>query len=216
MGGGSNSSQSSSRPLTPGERLGAFAGGLAPLSGVSPAFDNEGRITNYDAITAGANQRLDGMKYNSPEYTSAGGPRTLGDGDYDRLEQSMLTSRTEPLKYALSQAQSGVNDDAAKRGVWSSGLAMRSENDLAARFAPQLRAAAADASTARYAAEAGDNSAVNQFNLTEAAAKNAYDMENANRRYSSQWAPANYLAGIYNGTGGAVSSGSGGGWNFSI
>lgn len=50
-----------------------------------------------------------------------------------------------------------------------------------------------------------------------AAAANAFNLENANRVYNSAWQPYNYGAGLWNGTSGAISnSSSGGGWSFMI
>jgi hypothetical protein len=235
MGGGANSSESSSRPLTAGERFGNFAGALAALSpsAVRPEFDSSGNVLNQeDVVNTGRFGFNDIARYSTPDYEKAqivdpGNVERFAGGNYDRLEQSILKSRTAPLERALSLAEAGTDADAAKRGIWSSGLAIQSKQALADKFAPELRAAAADAATQRYGAEQADVNAANQYNQGRAstlnqagqfgsAQKNSFEMENANRRYNAQWAPANYLSGVYNGTGGAFSNASGGGWNFSI
>lgn len=235
MGGGANSSSSTSRPLTTAERFGNFAGSLASLSAtaVRPEFDKAGNIINpEDVVNTGRAGIGELSAYNTPDYFKAqivdpGNAKRLAGGDYDKLEQSLLTSRLEPLQYAVNKAITGVDEDAAKRGVWSSGLALQGKSDVLSKVAPELRAIAGDASAARLLAEQGDNNTENSYNLNRAqglnqgaqfdsAQRNSFEMENANRRYNAGWAPANYLAGVYNGTGGQVSNGSGGGWNFNI
>lgn len=235
MGGGANSSSSNSKPLSSAERFGNFAGSLGALSGtaVRPEFDKAGNVLNAeDVINTGRSGFGELSQYNTPDYQKAqivdpGSASRLANGDYAQLEKNILESRTAPLVQALGQAQIGVDNDAAKRGIWSSGLAMQGQENLASKFAPELRAAAADASTARIGAEQADNNTANSYNLNRAsnlnqagqfdsAQRNSFEMENAQRRNTAQWAPANYLAGIYNGTGGQTSSSSGSGWNFNI
>lgn len=240
MGGGSTSTSSSSRPLTAGERTEAFNAGISNISGGLPgAFnstttqsigqpyisvpvtDSEGMVMRYEQqpnpayVPGRTTSTLDAPEYVAPTYNQTNIERMNG-GDYDKLEQNLIESRTAPLNYALQKAQSGVDENAAKRGVWSSGLAIQSQNDLADKFAPQLRAAAADASAARYGMQQADINSANQLNQTNAAQKNSFEMENANRKYNQSWTGLNYLKDLYNGTGGTISSGSGGGWNFSI
>lgn len=267
MGGGSNSSSSSSRPLTPEERTQGFQAGMANMANASPGLFNKTTLPGNDPyvnvqdyegnwvqqpnpnyVPARDSYTINSPQYQTPAYQTSnytsgqpidpGSAARLAGGDYNKLEQSILESRTAPLDYAFKKAQAGVDNDAAKRGVWSSGLAIQSQHDLVDRFAPELRAAAADANTARIGAEQADNNAMNTFNMsraglltnanlaesaqknsfnqTEAAQKNSFNMENANRKYNSAWTPLNYLKDLYNGTGGTISSGSGGGWNFSI
>lgn len=149
MGGGTQSSESSSRPLTAAERTNIFAGGIAPLTGIQPEFDVGGNVTNQVNIMRTALDRLNSFRYDAPKYSDAAPLQRLGNGDYDALEQAMVTSRTAPLKREMELSRQGVDDNAAKRGVWSSGLAIRAQNDVDERYAPQLRAAGADASAAR-------------------------------------------------------------------
>lgn len=232
MGGGSNSSGSSSRPLNAAERAEAFQAGLANIASAAPSMFTKTVIpavpgnTNASPWTPGGMRSVAGTperttyelnapKYVAPEYTAADLSR-MADGDYDRLEREMLMSRTAPLEAAYRKASSGVDDDAARRGVWSSGLAIQGQHDLVDRFAPELRAAAGEAATARYGAQMQDNTQANQSSQFNSAQRNSMEMENANREYNAAWGPVNYLKDIFNGTGGTVSSGSGGGWNFSI
>lgn len=180
-GGGSNTTTST--PLTGPQRAELYAYGMNSMGQSLPAL---GAMAQY----------------NTPAYQG------LANGDYDRLEQNIVTSRTAPL-YAAYQTQSGqLDSDLAKRGIWSSGAAVQAQNDLTNSYLPQLTQAGAEAANQRYALQQQDLSS-----------KNAFNMENANRQYNAQWTPFDKAMGVWNGTGGTVSTSSGssgGGWNFMI
>ena len=188
-GGGSFSTNTStSRPLTAGERSESFNAGINNITSTMPAWAGMGT-------------------YNAPQFQSMTG------GDYDRLEQNILTSRVAPLVSAYQTQAGRLDSDLAKRGIYSSGAATQAQNDLTGSFLPQLTAAGAEAATQRYGLQNQELSALNQYN-----------MENANRDYAAKWRPADYMSGIWNNTGGVISSGSqvsqgggsDGGWNFTI
>lgn len=200
VGGGSTSSSSGSKPLTAAQRYSGLAGALSALSGQEPEFDKKGNVINPGGIVSGSMDMLNALgDYEAPVY------KGLADGDYDRLEQEMLASRTAPLEALYNRSVRDVDNDAAKRGIWSSGLVMQGQNDLTEKFAPEFRAAAGEAAAARLAAESQD-----------LAQKNTFDLENANRVFNAKWTPANYLKDAYHGTGGTISTGSSSGWNASI
>ncbi len=211
MGGGSNGG-TTSMPLTGWQRADAYNYGMNSIGGTTMFNQPYYQYQTPDYV-------------DSPIYDS-GDAKQMAGGDYDRLEQSIVTSRLAPLMEAYGQQSSKLDSDLAKRGIYSSGAATQAQNDLMASFLPQVTQAGADAATQRYGMQQQDLNSLNQYNLsragslnsaTQAAAQNAnsFNMENANRQYASAWKPAEYGAGIYNGTGGTVST-TGSGWNFMI
>ena len=186
MGGGSNSQSSSSRPLTGPERANIFNWGMDAIAGSSQGIPYKGAVSPYEGYTAVA-------------------PQTLTGGDYNRLQDDVLSGYTAGIDRAKAIDSERLDADLAKRGIWSSGLAVRAQNDLTERYAPQYTAAGGQATQARYGLQSQELGAANMMNASE-----------ADKVYQSKWRPAEYLAGLWNGTGGAMSSGSGSGWNFSI
>lgn len=165
---GSNSSQQSSRPLTAGERLDAYQ-------------------TGVNAINATDRSNLGG-DYVAPEF------ERLGEGDYARLGAGLNAGTERQQNLALRDS----DQDAADRGIYTSLNALRLNNDVRERYAPQF---------------AANDATLMQMKAGDVTAANAAAMENAGRKYDASWRPADYLAGIYNNTGGAVSSGKTSGWS---
>lgn len=299
MGGGdSGGSASTSTPLTGAQRAELYNYGMASVGSSIPQLSN---VAQYQAPTYTGSDVYDaGMGVSSVVDPGAGqnimyDPGTgystmydpgyaerMGGGDYNRLEQSILTSRLAPLESAYNTQASKLDSDLAKRGIYSSGAATQAQTDLTSTFLPQITQAGADAAAQRYALQQADLQAANQYNLSRAgqlqsgataantynlsragqlsssaqaqnqydlsragqlssgiqadnayalnranqltsgsqanaAAANAYNLENANRIYNSAWQPYNYGAGLWNGTSGAITnSSSGGGWSFMI
>lgn len=215
MGGGTNDTSSTNRTLTPMERQGHLASMLSTLTGDTP--DNYyGFVMNADEINKNGANALSKLGYTAPTKSDPGAAKQLSGGDYNALERNILTSLTTPMEKQQKLAMEGINQNAAKRGIWSSGLVMQDENDQTDNYNAQLKAAAAQAAAQRYQLESGDNSATNTYNLSKSAQDNSLAMENASREYNAKWAPANYLKDAYNATGGSFSQGSSGGWNFSV
>lgn len=196
MGGGAQGSDSSSRPLTAAERTEIFQAGLSNITNNTGLFNN--------------------LAYQAPEYVSAGDAKTLTNGDYDALQSALLKGTTAGLDYSKNKDVNNVNNDAAKRGIWSSGLAMQGINDVNNAYSSAYEKAGANATQQRYNLQSNELNNLNNYNQTSAAAENSAKMENANRNYNSSWAPYQYLMSLYNGTGGQVSSGSSSGFNFNI
>ena len=154
---------------------------------VTAAQRSEAYAAGSKAIGADPNT-YGGAQYVAPSY------ERMGEGDYSRLRDGLNATTERQQSLALRD-----NDqDAADRGIFTSLNAMRLRNDTREAFAPQF--AANDATTVQMKAQdlAGSNTAA---------------MENANRAYESKWRPADYKAGLWNGTGGVVSSGASGGWS---
>jgi len=211
MSGGSQGG-TTSKPLTGAERANAYNHGINSI----------GNTTMF-------NQPY--YQYESPDYVQSniydpGNASQMANGDYDRLEQSIVQSRTAPLLAAYGTQSQRLDSDLAKRGIYSSGAATQAQNDLTTSFLPQLTQAGADAAAQRYGMQQQDLNSMNQYNLAragqltsagqaESQQANSFNMENANRNMASAWKPAEFGLGLYNNTGGTVSSG-GGGWNFMI
>jgi len=170
---GSNKTSSNSAPVTAEDRQKTYEYAVNNLWGVIPK-------TNYEAYK----------------------PQTITGGDYGKLQNDLLSGYTAAIDRAKSQDSERLDSDLAKRGIWSSGLAVRAQNDLDERYIPQYASAGANATQARYGLQTQEMTNVNALNSAE-----------KDRVYQSQWRPADYLAGIWNGTGGVVSSSSGGGWS---
>jgi hypothetical protein len=118
----------------------------------------------------------------------------LGEGDYSKVRDGLNASTTRQQDLGLQASDQAMSD----RGIYTSLNALRANNDVRERYAPQF--AANDATTM-------------QMKATDIAGVNAANMENANRTYDASWRPADYKAGLWNGTGGTVSSGNSGGWS---
>jgi hypothetical protein len=139
----------------------------------------------------------DALGYDAPEY------QALEGGDYDALERNIITSRTAPLDEAWRKSRETINQDAADRGLWSSGVPIKNEQDFYAQnFIPAYQQAGADAAVQRYGMQ--------QQDLQN---RNSANMENAQREYEAPWRFLDYGQGLYNQTGGVLSSGGSSGWS---
>lgn len=154
--------------------------------------------------------------YNAPTYSGPGKVNTLTGGDYDKLQSDILRGSTAGLDYAKAQDIKSINDDAAKRGIWSSGLVDQAIKDREVGYAPSYAKAGGDATTQRYVLQSGENQGANQFALSSSGLENQFNQTNAQNRFSSGWAPLNYLSSIYSGTAGNVGGTNTFGANLSI
>ena len=300
---GSNNTASSSRPLTADERRDAFNTGMESFNTAAPNLVNQ-TSTGY-SLNAPAYSRTPitdpgaakGATYNDPGsavnasysdpgaarsamFSDVGDARTMSGGDYDRLEQSMVASRTAPLERAWSLRKQDIDQSMADRGIWASGAPVQvQQEEFEQSFLPAYTQAGAEAATQRYGAQANELQALNQFalsranetnqfNLADTAAQNQYQLSRAgeenqfglsnaaaqnqfalskaneanqfglsntanqnqynlsragmlneanmteqDREYQAKWRPLDFAQGLYNNTGGVISSSSGGGWS---
>jgi hypothetical protein len=129
-----------------------------------------------------------GEGYNAPVY------ERLGEGDYRRVSEGLNAGTTRQQQLALE-----ANDQAmADRGIYSSLNALRSNASVREGYAPQF---------------AANDAAVVQMKAQDIAGANAAAQDAAKQKYEASWRPADYKAGLWNGTGGVISSGSSGGWS---
>lgn len=149
------------------------------------------RLETYQA-GQGAIQ-ADNSMYGGSGYVAPRQER-LGEGDYAQLRAGLEA----PIRRREGQALQDTDQAMADRGIYTSLNALRARNDTAERFDPQYTEAGA---------------ATTQMKAADIAAANAAAMENANRKYEASWRPADYKAGLWNGTGGVISSGTSGGWS---
>lgn len=264
MGGGTQSSNSSNRPLTAAERQDLYRGGIGNVlntykqsglpyggqgsmdaAGTQAVFDpnqqtpqpgqsgwsggynaNSTRNSNPNKLgevtldpktfmsagqsnttmpTGGADPGgINVPVYNAGAYQSPGAFQSLSGGDYQNLQDKVLAGYTAPLDAAKATDMRDVNSDAAKRGVWSSGLAMQAENDIAKAYAPQYAAAGGAATSQTTNLQAQELAGRNAFNQAGANAANAFNQSNAQNQFSAGWAPLNYLQNQWAGTAGNV------------
>jgi len=118
----------------------------------------------------------------------------MGEGDYAKVQAGLEAPIQRQQDLALRQNDQAMSD----RGIYTSLNALRSNDSTREAYAPQFAGTAVTTANLK----AGDISAANQA-----------AMENANRQYESKWRPADYKAGIWNGTGGTISSGGTSGWS---
>jgi hypothetical protein len=223
---GSNDSRSESQPLDPWTRERTYKMGRDNITKSKTVLGDTGYASPAFA-KAGA--------YSAAEGADPGEARLMEGGDYDRLEESIAQSRLAPLRRFETLERERVDQDAANRGIWSSGLAMEAQGDLSERLAADYAAAGAEAATQRYGMQQQDNSMWNswaqanadraqqntQFNSQgqnawdqwDTQALRDYNQTQADKGYEAKWRPLDYLQGLWNQTGGTVSSSSGGGWS---
>lgn len=138
-----------------------------------------------------ANVKLPGGDaYDAPEQ------KMLTGGDYDNLQGSLVQGYTAPLDYAKGRDIEMFNNSAGAKGIWSTGLALKGEQDINSGYAPQYAKAGADATNKRY-----------DLQTTENAAGNAMNLETALQKYNATWRPQDYKAGVFSQTGGGTSTG---------
>ena len=214
MGGSSNKSSgsSTSRSLTGVERQDVFQHGLGNIFGTltgqsynpAPAgAPSTGKVPKNAGTPAGTTSspsvsfpEFESSKLALPEYQAMQG------GDYNRLEDAVREGYLAPLKRFESVQREGVNQDAADRGIWSSGLAMQAQNDLTEALAPQFVAAGSAATQARYGLESQERDRLYQSEAN----KYGLDMQERDNQFNANWAPLNYLQGLWNETGGSISN----------
>lgn len=141
----------------------------------------------------------------NPTYTSYNAPtyQGLSGGDYDALEQSLYGSQATALDKAWANRSEQMNQSMADRGLWASGQVDKALNDTYSdEFLPQYQQAAQSAAAQRY-----------QLQASDLASQNAFNQANAQQEYESGWRPLDYKAGLWNNTGGVISSGSSSGWS---
>ena len=168
--------KSETRQLTGEERAATFNSGIA-------AIDNARNNMNVPQYMRP--QYTDPGAYQGADYTHAaayvdpGAAKQMADGDYSRLERNMLASQTAGLDRQKSLDAIRTDAGLAKRGIWSSGLAERAQGDNNERYAASYLKAGADAATARYGMEQADLGNLNNYNLNNAAGRNAWNTTDA-------------------------------------
>lgn len=183
---GGNDSTSESRPLTAAERASAYNTGISSMSNtLGSNYYNNGALNTA------------GLGYSTPTYQS------LGNGDYDAYQQAIYDSTANNLDTTWKNRSADINQSMADRGLWSSGVAEQViADDYNENWLPQYTQAANNAATTRYTLQANDLQNQNAFNQT-----------NAEQEYNSKWRPLDYAQGLYNGTGGVISSSNSNGWS---
>ena len=101
----------------------------------------------------------------APAYREAPGYKRLQDGDYDALQKALYEGATAGLQLQENRWRDQSNQSAANRGLWASGIAERSQNDITERLAPMYTQAGANAVGTRYGMEQADNQGENGYNL---------------------------------------------------
>ena len=180
------------------------ATGLYNATGSSSTYDDGGKVTWDPKTYFQTNDPKVNMPtgaadpgginlpvYQTPQYQSGGAFQA---GGY-----------TQGLDYAKGKDMQALDNNLAKRGIWSSGLALQAANDTNAAYSGAYEKAGADQATAQ-----------NAYNLAGAESANNFNVTNANNSYQAGWQPLQYLAGLWNGTSGQTSGSSSFGQSISI
>ena len=219
MSYGKSKTTNNSRPLTGEERGDIFNWGMRSINSAlgnyaapaptaaQPGAAGKGQSQAQPTQGLEGSEKLLAPQYRTPGYVYTGAPRTMSGGDYNRLEDSIVSSRWAPLQRYESQVRDRTDEDLNRRGIWSSGVATQAQNDITEQFLPQYTAAGAEAAAQRYGMQSQEQQFLNQLTAQEADRETAYRQAEAQQQFASQWAPLEYLMGLYNQTGGAISSG---------
>lgn len=173
LSGGKQKSSSSTTQLTPQEQEAYYKQGL----------QNFGSAIPQDAYVA-------------PEQ------QTLTGGDYTKLQDDMFKGYTAGLDYSKGRDLENFNNSAGAKGIWSSGLALKGEQDITEGYNPAYAAAGGQATQAALGAKQNELSQGNQMAMTNAALLDA-----------SKWKKADFLSNLWQAGKGSNSKSSGSGWN---
>lgn len=92
--------------------------------------------------------------------------QTLTGGDYDRLERQLAQGALNGLWANKGEDLRQMNESLNRRGIYSSGIAARAENDLNSKYADTLQQALSNAAVSRYGMQANELSGLNNYNLS--------------------------------------------------
>lgn len=152
----------------------------------------------------------------TPTYQSPGQAQQLSNGDYNALQTRMLTGYSSGLDSEKAVDKTNKNADLAARGIWSTGLADKAMTDIDRAYAPAYANAGANAANAAASLQVQQNRDTNTYNTTNAQNANNFNMTNAQNRFTSGWAPLEYLRKLWDGTSGSTSGSSSAGQGFGI
>ena len=151
------------------------------------------RLSSYNA----------GMGAISPSYTSYKAPTVERlSTNYNQLQNDLTSGYSAPIQRQQDLAIQANDQAMADRGIFTSKNALDLNNDVREAYAPQFANAGANAIAQRYGLQTQDIANTNANKLTI-----------ADKQYESGWRPLDYKAGMWNGTGGVISSSTGGGWS---
>lgn len=172
-------------------------GGINFPTYVAPAYQNPGNYRTFGDYTSTA--FVDPGDASQATFVDPGQARQMAGGDYARLEQNIANSITAPLDRAKQTDTVKTDADLARRGIWSSGLAVRALDDVNERYAPQYTSAGAQAATQRYGMEQTDLQNLNAYNAAKAAAETQNNQYNVGQMNAWRQA-ANQLLNSFNQT----------------
>lgn len=145
-------------------------------------------------------QQADNQGANQYQLARADGSNQFQLANAGRLDNYNLSSAGMQNQYNLDTTNAYNN--------WSSNMyGLQNQYDLGLKnYDLGLR------SNANQLQQINDSYALNRAQML-----NDANAQASNAQWQAQWTPANFLSGVWNGTGGTISSGSsGGGWNFMI
>lgn len=190
----------------------------------APTYGGTGRTPIYETGTGtydtGKMQFGDTLmnvpEFDRRDFAGGGEARTLSGGDYDALQESLYGSATSGLSRFEEGERERIDQDLGDRGIYSSGAAVQAQGDLTESLGDVYGRAGTDAATQRYLMQLQEQQTLNQRDLQAAQMENVYGLQAAEQDYGAQWAPLDYLAGLWGQTGGTKSSGGSSGFGASI
>jgi hypothetical protein len=158
----------------------------ASFTGAEPAqqtqFQDAGpaqQISYQDAGPVQQAQFKDAGQTRGGFYVDSGPAQTLNGGDYQKLQDSLINSRLAVLDRQHGQDQKSLDEQMSARGIYNSGLALRAQNDLAERYAPQEQAAISDAVNQRYNLQSSELNNLNNYGMQRSQNATQYTLANA-------------------------------------
>lgn len=112
-------------------------------------------------------------------FVDPGKAQQLSGGNYDALQAAIFDPQARDIAERQGLASQAVNEDLARRGIFTSGAGVQASNDVAKEFERQRQDAASNAAALRYNLQAGDVAQANQYALGRSAQGNQSNQFNA-------------------------------------
>ena len=177
----------------------SLSGGKQKSSSSTTMLTPQEQESYYNRALQNIGSSLPQDVYAAPEQ------QTLTGGDYTKLQDDTFKGFTAGLDHSKAQDLENFNNSAGSKGIWSSGLALKGEQDINEGYNPAYAAAGADATQATMGAKQNELAQGNQMSMTNAALLDA-----------SKWKKADFLSNLWTAGKGSNSQSSGSSWNAKI
>lgn len=171
-------------PVSQSTAAQAKVGEYAPLSTAQAkeAALTNAEFTKYAPVAqadADFKDYIAAQPFAASKYVDAGRARSLTGEDYNSLQQQLTQGYLAPVLAQLAKDTLAKDEELAARGIYTSGLADRSQSVLRGEYAPSITNAAAQATNQRYSLQSAEQQMLNNYALQRAAAANQANQFNA-------------------------------------